>query len=333
MKALCLDNIGALRIKERPLPSRASGEVLLRVTHCAICRTDAKMWKQGQRDLVLPRILGHEICGYLIETGERFVAWPGLACGVCSQCKGGRENLCKEMRILGFHRDGGFCDWVAAPRSSLIPVPDNLPGYLACLTEPMACAINALEQSNIVAGQKVLIYGGGTLGLMIAIGAHARGARPFVVEKQELKLKKSEALRKAFDIPGDLGCSSTGFDVAINAAPDLDTLSDALGRLAAGACFCLFSGITGDDCVPVHYLNEIHYRQLHLTGAYGCTRYHMECALHAINEFKHDMEQLIDDKISLEEVAGKLPQVLSGELFKIVVVLDPADDGENLEKK
>ncbi len=97
-----------------PAPQEKDNHVVLEVACCAICRTDAKMWNQGHRDLALPRVPGHEIAGF-DNSGKLFTVWPGQACGQCRYCREGRENLCEDMRIIGFHSDGGFARFVSVP--------------------------------------------------------------------------------------------------------------------------------------------------------------------------------------------------------------------------
>lgn len=87
------------------------------VLRCAICRTDAKMWDQGHRDLVFPRVLGHEMV-VADAHGQRYIVWPGKSCRTCGFCKTGRENLCEEMKITGFHHDGGFAGQALLPADS-----------------------------------------------------------------------------------------------------------------------------------------------------------------------------------------------------------------------
>ncbi len=279
------------------------------------------MWQQGQRDLVLPRILGHEVCACHPVSGERFVVWPGAACGECAACRAGLANLCRHMSILGFHRDGGFAELVAAPISSLIPVPTDLSGPLACLAEPLGCALNALDQLRLSPKMSLLIYGGGTLGLLLAVAARALGASAFLVETNRRKLERSSTLRDAFNIPGDVEGPHTEFDTAINATPDLGTLSEGLQRLRPDGNFCLFSGFPGHDQLPASLLNEVHYRQLHLVGAYGCTRDQMVRGLALLDQQGNVFAPLIEDCISLEQVAAIMPAVLSGASFKHIVQL------------
>lgn len=319
MKALLLETVGHLLTEDLPAPESKPGEIVLTLSHCAVCRTDAKMWQQGQRDLVLPRILGHEICARSQVSGERYVVWPGEACGECAACRAGLENLCRHMSILGFHRDGGFAELVAAPTSSLIPVPADLPGPLGCLAEPLGCALNALDQIKLCRGMSLLIYGGGTLGLLLAIAARALGAETFLVENNRRKLERSKTLRDHFGIVGDLECPRTEFDAAVNATPALNTLSEGLHKLRPDGRFCLFSGFPGSDQIPAGLINEVHYRQLQVVGAYGCTRNQMVRGLALLNDLGNAVAPLIEDRISLEQVPEVLPAILKGATFKYIV--------------
>jgi threonine dehydrogenase-like Zn-dependent dehydrogenase len=223
------------------------------------------------------------------------------------------------MSILGFHRHGGFAELVAVPTSSLIPVPADVPGSLACLAEPLACALNALDQSKLSSGMSVLIYGGGTLGVLMAMAARELGAEPLLVETNRRKLERSKPLQLEFGIIGTLECHDAEFDAAINATSSLSTFSEGLPRLKADGRFCLFSGFS-DGSVPTGLINEIHYRQLHVVGAYGCTRDQMVRALNLLHQHEHTFDLLIEDRLAMEQVPAILPAVLSGDAFKYVVV-------------
>jgi len=320
-KIRCLQLLqpGCLDLSERSLPAAGAGERLLRVTHCALCRTDAKMFSSGHRDLVLPRVLGHEICGRDESSGATFVVWPGTACGVCRQCQAGRENLCPQMRILGFHRDGGLAEWLVAPEASLLPVPPDLPGELACLAEPVACTLNALQQVKLCAGKKILIYGAGPVGLMMAIAAVKAGSKTWINDKNPSRLHLSRDLRNQLGIGVEAEESSEAFDVVINAAPAAETFSRGLRKLVSGGRYCLFSGLTDDVAMPISALNEIHYRQLQVSGAYGCTSAQMKQAVELIWQNQDRFRPLIARQIGLDEAAAALPAVLQSETMKLIV--------------
>lgn len=321
MKSLLLRQIGELQRCDSSPPVPGRGEVLLRVTHCSLCRTDAKMWRQGHRDLVLPRVPGHEVCGFVPGWEGTFVVWPGESCGECRACREGRENLCRSMRILGFHRDGGLAELVAVPKSSLIPVPTTLPEHLASMAEPLACTLNALERAGVVPGEEVLVLGAGPVGLMMGLAVQASGARPFIVDPDGLKLERSGMFRLKTGMEASTHPPGNTFDVVINAAPALSTLSEGIPRVRSGGRFCLFSGLTGTDAVSLSLVNELHYREIQVCGAYGCTKTQMERALSVLDADPDAGEWLVEERISLDDVEGALSAILGGRVLKYVVEL------------
>jgi len=319
MKALILKDTKNAYITDIQTPTCGADETLLKVTHCAICRTDAKAWSEGQRDLVLPRVLGHEIIGLNPATGERFIVWPASTCGSCEYCRNGKENLCKNIQVIGFHRDGGFAQYIVAPTSSLIKISSVLPSEVACMTELMSSAINAVEQVNLQSNQKVLIYGGGPAGLLLALACKFFGADPFVVERSSEKIQLAARFCRETNVSISDAAPFDGFDVAINAAPNPVTFIEGIGKLKPGGTYCLFSGFTGNSVLSIDVLNEVHYRQLTLVGAYGSTKRQMETTLKIFEANAEKIRLLIHKIISLEDVPAVFPEVLGGRALKFIV--------------
>jgi threonine dehydrogenase-like Zn-dependent dehydrogenase len=319
MKSLILKEINKIHLTDIKEPCCKSDEILLKVSYCSVCRTDAKAWSQGQRDLVLPRILGHEICGQKPDSNERFIVWPASTCGSCDYCKSGRENLCSSIQVIGFHRDGGFAEYIAVPKESIIPILRGVPGEVACMTELMSSAINAIEQVDIQKNQKILIYGGGPAGLLLALACKHHGAEPFVVEKNPEKICLTAEFCQKTDVPTFNAPPPEAFDVAVNATSDLSTFTTSIQKLKSGGKFCLFSGFTNKDDLPTKLLNEVHYRQLTVVGAYGSTKRQMQTALEIFEDNSETLRLLIHRIIALEEVPIVLPEILSGQALKYVV--------------
>ena len=126
-------------------------------------------------------------------------------------------------------------------------------------------------------------------------------------------------MRVNFGIDGGIECRSDEFDAALNATPSLSTFSAGLLKLKAGGRWCLFSGFPAHSQIPAGLINEIHYRQLQVVGAYGCTRDQMVRALKLLQRHGTALDLLIEDRIGLEQVPAVLPAVLSAEVFKYVV--------------
>jgi L-iditol 2-dehydrogenase len=322
VKALRLHRVGELNLDEVALPQSSPEETVVHVRYCALCRTDAKMWQKGQRDLVLPRVLGHEVAGIDQTCGRDVIVWPGAACGICPSCVEGSENLCPDIRIIGFNRDGGLAQAVAVPRESLVPVPAGVSARLACMAEPLACCLNALHQIKARPGHRILIFGAGPVGLFMGLAARSFSALPFIVEKEPSRLERSQGYLGLLGIPAGIRAPFTGFDAALNACAATETLSLGLRSVRAGGSFCMFSGLPHEEAVTTDLINEIHYRQLHLTGAYGCTRAQLCEALDIIGRHEREVELLVEREIILEEVAGHLHRIAGGRALKILVRIE-----------
>ncbi|MCP4119689.1 MAG: nicotinate-nucleotide--dimethylbenzimidazole phosphoribosyltransferase [Desulfobacteraceae bacterium] len=327
MKKLVLTGLKRLSMDEAPLPEPGQGEKLLRVLFCAVCRTDAKMWSQGHRDLVFPRVMGHEV---VVEDdrGKRFVIWPGTSCGRCSHCAAGRENLCESMTIMGFHNDGGFAEYVVAPEASLVPVPDGLSSWIACFAEPVGCVLNAVSKLDLESGQRVLIYGGGTVGLIAALVCKDMGGEVCVIEKSESKIDRLTPFLEQTGIACMKDTHDSEFDCVINACPDPVAFSLGVVKAGKGARYAFFSGLSKNETMETNLVNLLHYKEVSLTGAYGLTRQNMADALAGMARYHDTLAMLKEETIPLAGVGAVMPGVLSGEALKYVVDLSMDDPVE-----
>lgn len=294
------------------------GWVRLWVRYCGICRTDAKMWKEGHRDLVFPRVPGHEVFAE-DDTGGRFVVWPGRACGTCRYCTAGRENLCDAMEIMGFHVDGGFSRCLLAPVESLISVDAAILPHLACFAEPVGCVIHAVESLRLQCGERLAIFGGGTLGLAAALVAKKNGAIPLVIEKNPQKINRARDFLDLCAISAATGPDADEFDAAITACPDPSAFDQALSCLTKGGRMSFFSGLKKDAVLDASRVNLFHYREISLFGAYGLTRRHMEAALSFISEHPSAFSHLVEEIVLPYALEAQFQLVLDGQGFRRIV--------------
>ncbi len=315
---LLLTGLKKLEMRESEPHDPEEGFRLLRVQYCAICRTDAKMWNEGHRDLVLPRVLGHEVIAES-EDGKRFAVWPGRTCGHCSFCLSGRENLCEHMKIMGFHHDGGFSSHVMTPENSLIPVDDHIPLPVASLAEPAGCVQNALEPLNPQKGERIIIYGGGSVGLMAALACREMGVIPMVIEKDEKKIFRSAEFQRAENIGVQKETTGSEFDMALNACADPVAFSMCVSKLKKGGRLSFFGGLTKNKTIETNLLNLMHYKEMAVSGAYGLTRKNMQDGLILIGKKPGSFEKLIEEIIPPEKTPALMLDILSGKTLKYVI--------------
>ena len=215
MQAVVIREVGAFELADVPVPEPGPGEALIRVSVTGLCRTDLKVVRHGHRDLTLPRVPGEEVVGEVVALGpegpeaarpagaagpaasfapgDRVYVYPGVWCGECPTCRRGAENLCRQMRIMGFHRDGGFAEYVAAPLQSLIRVPEGLGDEEAVFAEPLSCCLNALELGGVGEGDVLGVWGAGPAGTLLSRAGALRGAEVVVVEPDERRRESLES--------------------------------------------------------------------------------------------------------------------------------------------
>lgn len=285
---------------------------------CAICRTDAKMWEQGHRDLVLPRVLGHEMV-VKASDGKRYAVWPGKSCGSCIYCQSGRENLCEEMKITGFHTDGGFSDRAVLPVKSLIPIPDDLDNHTACFAEPVACVVNAFEKLHVKSLQRVLILGAGTMGLVTALWAKNHGIEPVLIEKSQEKIRRIEPFTGRLGISCVKETRDSEFDIVINACADYIAFCQGITKVKKGGQISFFSGISKNEHIETNLINLVHYKEAVITGVYGMTRDHIKKAVPFMQQHKKELGLLVEGIYPPHEVPALLPRVLSGKELKHII--------------
>ncbi len=317
---LVLTECGVMKYQEGgDLSETADDMVVLTVVSCAICRTDAKMWRQGHRDLVLPRVLGHEIAGIDESDGRLYTVWPGQACGICCYCRGGRENLCEEMRIIGFHSDGGFARTVSVPRQSLIAAPADLDPHLITFAEPVACVLNGLSSLKPVAGERAIIYGGGVVGMIVALVLRELGCEVTVIEKSAEKIARLQAFCDKNLVALAKDTTNADFDLAINCCANPIAFSLCITKLRKGGSLAYFSGLEKNQEIGTNLLNLVHYKELVVVGTYGPKRADMVLAVAFCARQANNLGALIERIIHPLEVESVLPQILSGKALKYIV--------------
>jgi len=317
MKAVVIKEIGSFVLNYIDIPEPGPGEALIKVSVTGLCRTDLKIINVGHRDLTLPRVPGEEVVGTVVKScaggvteGQRVYIYPGTSCGECRQCKQGAGNLCVDMQIMGYHRDGGFAQYVVAPVQSLITIPDSIEDDEAIFAEPLSCCLNALELARLRKDESIGIWGGGPAGTLLKRAAEATGARPYVIETDDRRRELAQGFTRP---PGD------DMDVGVIAVGDMAAYKEAIQYLSPRGRLVIFSGLPKDNSSLLIDLNQLHYLEQTVIGAYGCSYRHGEQALDLIRGGKIMVKDMISHRMPLEELERALGIVERREGMKILL--------------
>ncbi|MBI2190546.1 MAG: alcohol dehydrogenase catalytic domain-containing protein [Planctomycetes bacterium] len=189
MKALVYTAPRRVEIREMDQPRPGPGEALIRVQTAGICGSDMSGFLGHSTRRRPPLILGHEVAGRVeaiegpgFQPGERVCINPLFACLRCENCLAGRQNLCRQWRLLGMDNvQGAFAEWVLAPIASLVSIPEDLPEELAAMPEPLANGVHLLSMASPRPFGVMAIFGAGTQGTLILCLAKALGYREIYV--------------------------------------------------------------------------------------------------------------------------------------------------------
>jgi 2-desacetyl-2-hydroxyethyl bacteriochlorophyllide A dehydrogenase len=202
MRAAVLTGIRQVRLEERPEPQARPGWVVVRVESASICGTDSHQY-DGRVDTPFPRVPGHDFAGRVEAVGDGVdgallgtpvAVKPSLPCGECADCSAGRLADCDRKRLIGLWSDGCMAEKVAVPQVNLVPRPDGVEDWQACLLEPLAVGLNTVDRLQIVLGETVLILGQGPIGLALTRLCSLSGAgRLIVTDAREAPFAVSRA--------------------------------------------------------------------------------------------------------------------------------------------
>lgn len=198
-------------LRDVAIPDPREGEVRLKVRATAICGSDRHIyhWDPTVREMIVPpRIYGHEFCGDIdavgaspgradLREGDYASAEMHVTCGVCPQCLAGQGHVCQRTRIIGFHQDGSFADYVIVPAQNVVPLDRAVvPIEVGAFLDALGNAVHTVQDHDIE-GATIAITGYGPIGAMaVAIAHHQRAARVYVIDVSERAISHAERWRK-----------------------------------------------------------------------------------------------------------------------------------------
>lgn len=332
MLTIICDTPGRLSAIERDKPARGDSEVLLRLRRVGICGTDLHIFTGNQPYLSYPRVMGHELAatveeapaGSRLSAGDIVSVVPYISCGHCAPCRKGKTNCCRDIGVLGVHRDGGMAEFICLPEQFVLKA-DGLTLDQAAMVEFLAIGAHAVARAGTGPGDKVLIAGAGPIGAAVAIFARGAGAEVAVIDGRADRLDFARThLGVAATVllgPGDaeqLAALTGGdfFDVVFDATGNPKAIERGFDFVAHGGSYVLVSIVASDISFSDP---EFHKRETSLLGSRNATVADFERVMEAIRAGEVP-DALITHRMTLSEVPEKFP-ALTGPAAGVVKAL------------
>lgn len=318
-------------------PKSKNGSVVIKVDSCGICGSDIHYWDSGEP---VGLVMGHEFAGAVIDAGDRndlkvgdrVTGLPISPCLTCEACKNGNIHFCKKTWSdavgLSLTNPGGYGEIISCRSDMVKKIPDIVSYEEASMIEPSAVALHAINLANIKVGAKVLIIGGGIIGLMSAEFAKLNGASLISLMEtnvkrgtKALKFGKVDKYYDALDkdvISKVINDTQKGFDVVIECCGNSPAVSEAIMSVKPGGTIVLVGVSLNPVTIPsvVSVLSEIK-----MQGAIAYTEKEFEDCIELISKKVIDVEKYIDDKVPIEKIQESFERLTSGtdDAIKIIV--------------
>ena len=329
-----------VRVEEMPIPKVGPGEVLVKVMASGICGSDVMEWYRRKR---APLVLGHEIAGEVVETGEgvktckvgdRISASHHVPCNICHYCNSGHKTVCDTLRSTNFE-PGGFAEYLLMPALNvdrgIYPLPDSVSYEEGTFTEPLACVLRGQRMAWLKPGQSVLVVGSGISGILQIAAARAQGAgRIVATDVSEFRLEAAkkfgadEAIHaKDFspevlkDLNGGLLADQVYLCTGVDAAID-----QGLRSVERGGTVLFFAAARENAGIALS-INEIFWRrEITLTSSYAGNRSDHLQALSFIRAKQVPVKDMITHRLPLDRT-GEGFQLTADADKSIKVVIEP----------
>jgi 2-desacetyl-2-hydroxyethyl bacteriochlorophyllide A dehydrogenase len=332
MKAAFYEAPHKVEVHDAPRPEPGKNEVVVRVAACGICGTDQHIF-QGDFFPTYPLIGGHEMAGEVVaigegvdnvREGERVAIDPSVFCGYCFFCQRAQGNHCLHWNGIGVTLDGGFAEYVLAPKANIYPIGE-MPYEQAAFIEPISCVVYGLRRLQLPVGANALIYGAGTIGLtMLQLVRHGGAGQVVSVDTKPEKLELARKLgatatvqagERADDTLHDL--SKLGFDVVIDCT-GVPSVVEHMFTHVRDEGKLLFFGVNPTGATIKLSPYDVYKKDLTILGSFAL-RYTFHQAIDLLENGVIDVAPLLSTRLPIERFPEALKLAGSGDMLKVQI--------------
>ena len=340
MRAVALNGKRKFELKKIEEPVKDGENVIIKVLKAGICGSDLHYFEMGEP---VGLVMGHEFCGEVIDVGnrddlkvgDRVTALPISPCLNCPACLSGNPQYCKSTwsKAVGLSLDnpGALTEIIKVRSDMVLKVPDNVSDIEAAMVEPTAVALHGIHLADVKVGSKVLVIGGGIIGLLSAMFAKKEGAS-FVAVSEVNEERGKNALDlgvadKYYDAKDEnmlneiMTDTNGGFDIVIECCGNSSAVTSSLVTVRPGGVVVLVGVATGPINIPtvVAVMNE-----LTVKGAIAYTKEEFITCLDLINNKQIDVMPFVSDIVGYDDVESSYLRLTSGNDKAIKIIVDPS---------
>ena len=339
MKAAIIEDVKKFKITDIDKPTPDKEKVIIDVLKTGICGSDIHYWDAGEPKGL---VMGHEFTGkvvdpgnrYDLKVGDRVTALPISPCGHCEACETGNPQYCSEtwLHAIGLSIDnpGGLTATIAVRPDMVLKLPENMKDEEGAMVEPTAVGLHAVHLANIKIGDKVLVVGGGIIGLVSAMFAKLEGAEYVAIsETNEARGKKSIKLNVAdvwFDAKDSnflnniMSKTQGGFDVVIDCSGNTKAVESELMTVKPGGTIIL----VGVSQKPIEFASVLAVmKELTIKGSIAYTKEEFKDCINLIANKKIDVMKFVDDIVPLTNVQSAYERLTNGTDDSVKIMVDP----------
>jgi len=334
MKSAAYLGQGRLETRSEPETPPAEGQIQIAVAYCGLCGTDLHI-VHGDMDARVrtPLVFGHEVSGTVAAVGAGVEGWsvgdpvtvmPLVWDGTCAACRAGHHHICQNLDFLGIDSPGGLQERWNVPASVAVPLPAGLDLRTAALVEPVSVAVHDVRRSELTDGDRVVVLGGGPIGVLIAMVARAAGAHVLLAEIDGTRRERADGLGfetvdpSSVDLEAEVGRWTDGVGA--------DVVFEVSGAAAAARSTTALARVRGTIVVvAIHSaareidLHRVFWRELRLLGARVYERSDVERAIELLHQGAIPATAIISAVVPLDQVGPAMDDLSSGRSMKVLV--------------
>jgi 2-desacetyl-2-hydroxyethyl bacteriochlorophyllide A dehydrogenase len=327
VRAVVVTEPGTVAVERVEDPSPGRAEVVVEVEACGICGTDIHILDGEFAPTPYPIVPGHEFCGRVVGLGagaeglaeDDFVCVdPSLFCGACRFCRIGRGNLCERWNAIGVTTAGACAEFVAVPAANAFRLSADIPRRCGTLVEPLSCAVHGFDRLPARLADHYLVYGAGTMGLLLSQLARAAGAASVsVVDTNAARLPRARRIGADHAATSADELDRYDWEIVIDATGAVAAIEDGLRRVARGGTFQVF-GVAAPEAEARFSPFQVYNEEINIVGSMAVL-HSFERARDLLERGVIDAEAILTHRVGLDAYEDAIATFRAGEGLKIQV--------------